>query len=99
LNDETIFVSLQRSFKTRFSSLAENLQDNIQAAVAIHLSVITNTLDIVRNENVALESERDPAFRGRVERVVRAALQEVRRLQSVTGSSTTGDGRRVTIEV
>jgi hypothetical protein len=99
LSDETVFISLHRSFKTQFSVLAETLQSEIQLAVATHLSVITHTLDIIRNENVALESERDPEFRGRVAREVRAALQEMRRLQGVVHlSSGTGDGRRVAFE-
>jgi hypothetical protein len=99
LSNENVFVSLQRSFKNRFRVLVENLQSDIQATVATHLSVITNTLDIVRNENVALESERDPEFRRRVETKVEAVIEEVRRLQGVTGSSTIGDGSRVTLEV
>jgi hypothetical protein len=66
--------------------LAESLQNDIQVAVATHLVGITNTLDIVRNENVASESEKDPRFRGRVERKVREVMEEVRRLQSVISS-------------
>jgi hypothetical protein len=58
----------------------------MQAAIATHLSVITNTLNIVRDENVALESERDLEFRGRVERGVREAVEEIRRIQGVIGS-------------
>jgi hypothetical protein len=58
----------------------------MQAVIATHLSVITNTLNIVRDENVALESERDLEFRGRVERGVREAVEEIRRIQGVIGS-------------
>jgi hypothetical protein len=99
LSDETLFVSLLRSFKSRFIVLAERLQCAVQTAVAKHLAVITNTLDMVRNENVALESERDPEFRSRVEREMRAIRLEVRRIKSATCPETTGDGRRVSFEV
>lgn len=99
LSDQTLFVSLQRGFKSRFIVLAERLQSAVQTAVAKHLSVITNTLDMVRSENVALESERDPEFRGRVERETRTIRREVRRLKSVVCPETTGDGRRVSFEV
>jgi hypothetical protein len=99
LSDETLFVSLQRGFKSRFIVLAERLQSAVQTAVASHLAVITNTLDMVRSENVALESERDPGFRGRVERETRTIKHELRRLKSVVCPETTGDGRRVSFDV
>jgi hypothetical protein len=54
---------------------------------------------MVRNENVAVESERDPEFRGRVRTEVRATVEKVRRLQDVMGSSTRGDRSRVGVEV
>jgi hypothetical protein len=99
LSDETLFVSLQRSFRNRFIVLAKRLQSAVQTAVAKHLAVITNTLDMVRSENIALESERDPAFRRRVERETRTIIREVRRLQSVVCPETTGDERRVSFDV
>jgi len=43
-------------------------------------------MNIIRNENVALESERDPEFRSRVERGVRSAMDEIRRIQDVIGA-------------
>ena len=86
LGDEMVFESLQISFKNGFKPLAESLQSDIQTAVATHLSVITNTLDIVRNVNATLESERDSEFRVRVEREVRAVIYEIRRIQGVIGS-------------
>jgi hypothetical protein len=86
LADETVFELLQINFKNRFNTLAERLQSKMQAAAETHLSVIINTLNIVRNENVALESEGDPEFRGRVEREVREVIHEIRRLQGVIAS-------------
>ncbi len=81
-----MFEELQINFKDGFRTLAERLQSDVQAAVATHLSVITYTLNIVRNENVALESERDPEFRDRVEREVKVIMHGIRRLQGVIGS-------------
>jgi hypothetical protein len=86
LSEETLFENLQASFRDGFKTLVESLGRNIQAAITTHLSVIINTLNIVRNENVALESERDPEFRSRVERGVRSAMDEIRRIQDVIGS-------------
>ena len=81
-----VFVSLQTRFRNQFRTLAERFQSDVEAAAATHLFFITNTLDIIRNENVALESERDPEFRCGVEREVRAVKYEIRRLQNVMGS-------------
>jgi hypothetical protein len=58
----------------------------MQTAARTHVSIIINTLNIVRDENVALESEGDPEFRGRVEREVIAVIQEIHRLQGVIAS-------------
>jgi hypothetical protein len=66
-----------------FKAIADSFQDDIQTAVAIHLAVIKNTLDIVRNNNIALESERELEFRARVERMVGVVRGEVRRIQEV----------------
>ncbi|KAF4626102.1 hypothetical protein G7Y89_g12058 [Cudoniella acicularis] len=82
LNDEATFESLQRDFKNSFRTQAESLQTDIQTAIATHLAVIKNTLDIVRNENIALESEREPEFRGRVEREARIVKDEISRIQN-----------------
>jgi hypothetical protein len=86
LRDERVFESLQTSFKDSFKAIVESLRGDIQAAISTHLSVITNTMNIIRNENVALESERDPEFRSRVERGVRSAMDEIRRIQDVIGA-------------
>jgi hypothetical protein len=83
LADETIFDSLRIMFRNRFRTITEELQSDIQVAIVTHLSIITNTLDIVRNENIAIESERDPEFRRRVERKVETVKREIRRIQEV----------------
>ncbi|TVY28656.1 hypothetical protein LHYA1_G002365 [Lachnellula hyalina] len=70
LNDEATFESLQTRLRTSFKAIVDSFQDDIQTTVAGHLAVIKNTLDIVRNDNIALESEKEPEFRARVERMV-----------------------------
>lgn len=89
LANETIFESIQSSFKNQFNTLAERLQEDILAANMRHLSVIRNTLNIVRNDNIALESEKNPQFRNLVDGKVKAVLHEIRRIQDVVGSSDT----------
>ncbi|SPO03125.1 uncharacterized protein DNG_05807 [Cephalotrichum gorgonifer] len=67
LADPQLFRDLNTEFKQRFGTLATELQTDIQTTIEKHLSIIVGTLNIVRDENVALESESDQAFRRRVE--------------------------------
>lgn len=59
-----------RTLYRRFKGLATELQTGIQTAVETHLAAIRQTMDIVRDENVITESERDGDFRRRVEEEV-----------------------------
>lgn len=75
--DEELFESLRRQFKNEFSTLAHDLETKIQEAIATRLAVVQNDLNTLRNENVAMESERHPEFRGRVEREVERVREEM----------------------
>jgi hypothetical protein len=57
---------MMRKLKRTFEELTVNLDADALALVEEHLDSIDGTLDMVRSENVALESERDPEFRTRV---------------------------------
>ncbi|KIY02880.1 uncharacterized protein Z520_01345 [Fonsecaea multimorphosa CBS 102226] len=81
--DDQLFERHRRQFRSRFSALAGGLQDKIQAAIATHLAAVQTDLDTLRNENVALESERHPEFRNRVEDAVRNIRQEMEGVYAV----------------
>lgn len=74
-----------KKFRNRFYTLANNFQTDIEAAAETHLDVVQRTLDIVRSENAALESEQDPEFRGRVEAEIAAVKEGIRRIQVAVG--------------
>jgi hypothetical protein len=74
-----------KEFRNRFKVLANDLQTDIEAAVETHLDVVQRTLDIIRSENAASESEQDPAFRGRVEAEIGTAKDDIRRIQVAVG--------------
>ncbi|KAI0015649.1 hypothetical protein F4780DRAFT_62768 [Xylariomycetidae sp. FL0641] len=63
---ESMFVDLLRDFEEEYIAAAEELQGDLQEVAARHMSSIQDTLSMVRNENVALEGDRDPEFRARV---------------------------------
>ncbi len=79
LGNRDFFDAHYAQFKTNFSELAEDLGTQVREAVSTHSLVISQTIDMLRNENVALESEADPEFRQRV-------ADEVERIMAALGS-------------
>ncbi|KAK7418469.1 hypothetical protein QQX98_003961 [Neonectria punicea] len=78
---DDLFRGLMKDFKNSFHILADEVQEKISIAVASYLSSIHRTLDIILSDNVALESEQDPAFRRRVDEDAKAgkeAIDEIR---------------------
>ncbi|KAI0147476.1 hypothetical protein GGR57DRAFT_515724 [Xylariaceae sp. FL1272] len=72
-----LFVVLLRNFRREIHNHADQLQESVEEAIDEHLEDIHDMFDIVRSENVALESERDPQFRTRVEDAVNRARNEM----------------------
>lgn len=85
LGSESLFENLMKNFRNRFRVLADELQSDIEAAVETPLDGIRRTLDIIRNENAASESEQDPEFRGRVQAEIGNAKDGIRRVQAAIG--------------
>ncbi|KAH8664648.1 hypothetical protein BX600DRAFT_464800 [Xylariales sp. PMI_506] len=79
---EGLFEGLLRDFEKGFAILATELQEKLQATVRSHLDDLKATLDMVRSENVALESEKNPEFRGRVEVCVIASKDKMESIRA-----------------
>jgi hypothetical protein len=75
LSSDQLFTDLMRKFKHKFNDLATQLKTDALVLVDAHLDVIEGTLNMVRSENVAVESERDPGFRARVAEVVESVKE------------------------
>jgi len=57
------------------------LQTKLEQTVNTHLAGVVSDLNTLRDDNIALESERDPEFRRRVgleENRIKAAMREIR---------------------
>ncbi|KAK8079216.1 hypothetical protein PG994_003023 [Apiospora phragmitis] len=80
---DTLFKDLLNQFKGDFAKIADTLQEDLQRTVELHLESVRVTLDMVRNENVALESEKDPGFRARVQARVELANVEIKRVHEL----------------
>lgn len=86
LSDEQQFTDLMRKLKRNFKELATKLDTDVLALVKEQLDAIDGTLDMIRNENVALESERDPAFRACVENVIESLNEAMDRVLAAVGN-------------
>lgn len=72
-----LFIDHRRQFRTKFFAISDTLQQEIKNAVTHQLAFITADLDTLRNENVVLESERNPEFRTRLATEVTRARQDM----------------------
>ncbi|KAK0617536.1 hypothetical protein B0T14DRAFT_435213 [Immersiella caudata] len=85
LGEHGLFEGLMRRLRSAFKDLANDSQTEIQAEIAENLEVIKSTLDLIRSENIALESERDPGFRNRVGAELQLATKSMDKIQGVVG--------------
>ncbi|KAG4283163.1 hypothetical protein FPRO06_09836 [Fusarium proliferatum] len=83
LSDQDLFTKLMGSLKDSFKATSEATQAKIQEATVEYLRVIEQRFDLVRSENVARESEQDPDFRLRVERIAQAGREIMQRVHQV----------------
>ncbi len=79
LMNEGLFRNLMRDFKVQFVAETDMLQTQVQTVIASHLDIVKETLNLIRDENVALESERDVEFRERVRDVLADVGEEYER--------------------
>lgn len=86
MSNAELFRKLMRDFRDAFHRKANGSQENTTTAVQAYLDVIQEIFDLVRSENVARESERDPNFRLEVERVASAGKETMQVIQGVIAS-------------
>lgn len=70
-----------RRLKSSFRELVNTLQTDVEASITESLQVVRGTLDMIRSENVALESEKDPGFRTRVDAELKAVIEAMVRIR------------------
>jgi len=80
LRGEDIFVEMEKQLKARFKDIAAELNTHQMDAARAHFQVIKENLDMLRDDNVILESESDPEFRMRVDEAVHRAKADLDRI-------------------
>ncbi|KAF2108978.1 hypothetical protein BDV96DRAFT_652220 [Lophiotrema nucula] len=78
-----LFNSHRRRFKENFANIANELQEKVSEVVATQVSAIEVDLDTLRDENVVLESERNPQFRRDLGEEVNRVREEMNAIQRV----------------
>lgn len=75
-----------KRFRTEFDNLALEFQKEVKNAVAEQLGKVRETLNSIRGENIAPESEHDRAFRRRVAAKLAGAEAVMERITAVVDS-------------
>ncbi|KAK4442405.1 hypothetical protein QBC34DRAFT_313226 [Podospora aff. communis PSN243] len=87
LGEQGLFEGLMRRLRSAFKELVDALQTDIQSEITESLNVVGRTLDMIRSENVAVESEKDPGFRNRVGAELRAVVGTMARIREEVDST------------
>ncbi|KAK8112584.1 hypothetical protein PG984_013110 [Apiospora sp. TS-2023a] len=85
LRRDTLPQELIDKFKATFDDIADKLQEELRTTVYSHLESLRETLDMIRSEDVALDSTRDSEFRERVQERVKLANEEIKRVHELVG--------------
>jgi hypothetical protein len=85
LGERALFQTLQEGFRQQFRTLADELARGLRETIAEHFAVVQGTLDMVRDENIALEAESDPRFRSRVDAAWTETSQEMEQIRARLG--------------
>lgn len=75
-----------KRFRTEFDDLALEFQKEVKTTVAEQLDKVRETLDSIRSENVATESEQDRVFRRRLAAKLAGAEAVMERIIAVVDS-------------
>lgn len=75
-----------KRFRTEFDDLGLEFQKEVKTTVAEQLDKVRETLDSIRSENVATESEQDRAFRRRLAAKLAGAEAVMERITAVVES-------------
>ena len=81
LSNHGLFSDIMTRLRSEFRVLADTLQASIDNAVESYRQQVKSTLDLVRDENTAIESQQDPAFHNRVDEAVQSAREEMQSVE------------------
>jgi hypothetical protein len=77
LADDTVFDEMQEELEERLCMIVEDFKRKQALLGRRYFAKMTESLDMLRDENIILESERNPEFRSRVEEAVMKARDDL----------------------
>ncbi|KAK1989740.1 hypothetical protein LX36DRAFT_594126 [Colletotrichum falcatum] len=83
LGHPNLFPKYMRDFRNRLKTSADDLQEQLLEILQRHLGAFETTLNLIRDENVATESEENPELRRCLEGEVASAREELGRIEEV----------------
>lgn len=75
-----LFPAHQRLVKDAFQRISTDIESTISTAIAEHIDVVKADIDILRDQNAILESERNPQFRQALSREIQRARAELEQI-------------------
>ncbi|KAF2168763.1 hypothetical protein M409DRAFT_20780 [Zasmidium cellare ATCC 36951] len=77
MGDPGVYEGMIRRFLAGFDLQTVTLEQCMRKELTQHVNALERSLDILRTEHAAQESERDPALRGRVHEALTKAVEEL----------------------
>ena len=82
LRDRDLFPSMYRELWRKYYAVTKCCEEAAQESAQRHLREIMYSINIVKDDNVTLESEREPEFRQRMAAELQRATGELERIQA-----------------
>ncbi|KAK1850355.1 Nuclear GTPase SLIP-GC 3 [Colletotrichum chrysophilum] len=86
VQSQDFFMNHMREFRRRWKTLADEFQKELQDSIKDELSLMSTSFDIIRDENVAMESEENPELRQCLEIEIGRAKEQLERIRDIISS-------------
>ncbi|KAI8182578.1 hypothetical protein K4K51_000851 [Colletotrichum sp. SAR 10_75] len=86
VQSQDFFVNHMREFRRRWKTLADEFQKELQDSIKDELGLMSTSFDIIRDENVAMESEENPELRQCLEIEIGRAKEQLERIRDIMTS-------------
>ncbi|KAI8242740.1 hypothetical protein K4K53_003544 [Colletotrichum sp. SAR 10_77] len=86
VQSQDFFVNHMREFRRRWKTLADEFQKDLQDSIKDELGLMSTSFDMMRDENVAMESEENPELRQCLEIEIGRAKEQLERIRDILTS-------------
>ncbi|KAF4487271.1 Nuclear GTPase SLIP-GC [Colletotrichum fructicola Nara gc5] len=86
VQSQDFFVNHMREFRRRWKTLADEFQKDLQDSIKDELGLMSTSSDMIRDENVAMESEENPELRQCLEIEIGRAKEQLERIRDILTS-------------